>query len=103
MNGPMNSRQKLWFSKSFAISILFLDLNVYVKPHWPKFSYFFVSKNKNANNKNFFKKLLHIQKTKIKNFCDTLLLIYGTRCGIIFHILTIILEMHTQPILMNRI
>ena len=37
-------------------------------------------------------KLVHIQKTntKTKNFCDTPLLIYGTRCGIIFRILTII-------------
>ena len=73
-----------------------------MKPNWPNFSNFWTQKN--ANNKYFRKnfctykkqilsqKLVHIQKTntKTKNFCDTPLLIYGTRCGIIFRISTII-------------
>ena len=58
----------------------------------PLAQYFkFLNSKNNANNENFSRKLLHIQKTIIKNFCDTPLLI-GTRCGIIFHISTIILR-----------
>ena len=54
-----------------------------------QFFKFLDSKNNNANNKNYRKKLLHIQKTNIKNFCDTPLII-GKRCPIIFHFSAII-------------
>ena len=47
------------FFCNFNIFISRFDFqNVYVKPHWPKFSYFFVSKNKNSkkfkNSQKFF-------------------------------------------------
>ena len=97
-NRPLN--RWLWLSSfvlNFKNFISRFDFqNVYVKPNWPNFSKFWTQKN--ANNKYFRKnfciykkrilsqKLVHIQKTntKTKNFCDTPLLIYGTRCGIIF-------------------
>ena len=91
------------FFLNFKVFISRFDFqNVYEKPNWPNFSNFWTQKN--PNNKYFRKsfciykkrilsqKRVHIQKTNTttKNFCDTPLLICGTRCGIVFRISTII-------------
>ena len=90
----MNSRKKLWFSSfllNFKNLISRFDFqNVYVKnPIGPIFQIF--GPKKNANNKTFRKNLCIYKKQirKQKNY-DSPLLTYGTRCGIIFHISTII-------------
>ena len=95
-NGPMNSRQILWLSKFFYNSNNFyfaIWLPKYLREtQLAQFFKFLDSKDKNANNKNFPKKLLHIQKTNTKNFAIPPFLIYVTGCGIIFHIPTIVLK-----------
>ena len=83
----MNSRQKLW-SSSFFLQFQQLYIAIWLskclcETPLAQFFKFLDAKNKNASDKNFRK------KTNTKNFCNTLLLIYG-RCGIIFHISTII-------------
>ena len=64
--------------------------NVCVKPHFgPFFQIFGLKKIKTQIIKTFAKTVANT-KTDTKNFCDTPLLFYGTRCGIVLHNSTII-------------
>ena len=91
----MNSRQKLWLSSffcNFNNFILRFDFqNVYVKPNWPNFSIFWTQKIKTQITKTFAKTFAYTKNEyQNKKFCDTSLLIYGTRSGITLHISIII-------------
>ena len=88
----MNSRQKLRLSAFFCNFNKFIsrfDLqNAYEKPN---FSNFWTQKIKTQIIKTFAKTFACTKnESKTKNFCDTPLLIYRTRSGIVFHISTII-------------